>query len=254
MAKYVRYKDIQGIDKWGMVNQDGTFFMELEGDPCGAFSVTSKAVDPDSVKILPPCQPSKIVAVGLNYLGHAKEMNMKIPEEPVLFIKPATALIGHMDNIFYPKQTQNLHYEAELAVVIKNDIKDITEAEVDANVFGYTCFNDVTARDLQSKDGQWTRAKSFDTFAPAGPFVVTGLEPDKLKIKLLLNNELKQESTTADFIFKTRKVISFISSVMTLKRGDLVTTGTPQGIGPMQKGDRVEVEIEGIGRLTNFVE
>jgi 2-keto-4-pentenoate hydratase/2-oxohepta-3-ene-1,7-dioic acid hydratase in catechol pathway len=254
MAKYVRFKDIQGIDKWGMVNPDGAFFMELEGDPFGAFTVTSKAVDPDGVKILPPCQPSKIVAVGLNYLGHAKEMGMKIPEEPVLFIKPATALIGHMDNIYYPKQTQNLHYEAELAVIIKNDIKDITETEVDANVLGYTCFNDVTARDLQSKDGQWTRAKSFDTFAPAGPYVVTAIEPDKLKIKLLLNNELKQESTTADFIFKTRQVISFISSVMTLKRGDLVTTGTPHGIGPMNRGDRVEVEIEGIGKLTNFVE
>ena len=254
MAKFVRYKDAQGIEKWGMVNQEETFFMEIEGDIYSSFTVTSKAVDPDGVRLLPPCVPTKIVAAGLNYRGHAKEMEMQIPEEPVLFMKPPTSLIGHKDTICYPRQTENLHYEAELAIVIKNDIRDILEDEVDRNVLGYTCFNDVTARDLQKKDGQWTRAKSFDTFAPAGPYVVTGLNPDNLKIKLFLNNELKQESNTADFIFKTRRLVSFISSVMTLKRGDLIATGTPSGIGPMQRGDRVDVEIEGIGRLVNFVE
>ncbi|NQU18397.1 MAG: fumarylacetoacetate hydrolase family protein [Candidatus Saganbacteria bacterium] len=187
-------------------------------------------------------QPSKIICVGLNYKDHAKELNMAIPDEPVLFMKAPTALIGDGDQIIYPPQTKELHYEAELAIVILENGK-----------LGYTCANDVTARDLQRKDGQWIRAKSFNTFCPVGPKIVSDIDPNNLEIKLLLNGEVKQSSNTSQMIFNPAYLVSFISQIMTLLPNDIILTGTPTGVGPMQKGDVVEVVIQGIGTLKNSV-
>jgi 2-keto-4-pentenoate hydratase/2-oxohepta-3-ene-1,7-dioic acid hydratase in catechol pathway len=252
MAKFVRFINGDNETHYGIVNKEGNF-AEIEGDIFTAYKITDKMREPGAVKILPPCVPGKIVAAGLNYKDHAREMKMALPEEPVLFIKTPNTVIGHLDQIIYPDMTCRLDYEAELAIIIRNNIKDIDEDMVPDNILGYTCLNDVTARDLQKKDGQWTRAKCFDTFAPIGPYIATDINPDKAGIKLYLNDDLKQESNTANFIFKTRKLVSFISRIMTLNRGDIVTTGTPAGIGPMQRGDSVTVEIEGIGRLVNTV-
>ena len=198
-------------------------------------------------------KPSKIVAVGLNYIDHAQEMKMDLPKQPVIFLKPPSAIIYNKESIVYPPQTSELHYEAELAVIIKDRIKNIAEEEALDHVLGFTCANDVTARDLQRMDVQWSRAKSFDSFCPVGPRIVSEIDPNNLAIKLYLNGELKQSSNTANLIFKVNYLIAFISQVMTLEPEDLILTGTPAGIGPMQVGDVVEVEIEKIGKLVNRV-
>ncbi len=198
-------------------------------------------------------RPSKIVCVGLNYRDHAEELKMPIPAHPILFLKPPSSLVFHGDAIIYPSQTKELHYEAELAVVIKDRTKNVTVEEAPKHILGFTCGNDVTARDLQRLDGQWTRAKSFDTFCPIGPGIVSGIDPDNLNIKLYLNGELKQSSNTSNMIFGVNYLVSFISGVMTLLPEDVILTGTPPGVGPMEKCDRVAVEIEGIGRLENVV-
>jgi 2-keto-4-pentenoate hydratase/2-oxohepta-3-ene-1,7-dioic acid hydratase in catechol pathway len=198
-------------------------------------------------------KPSKIIAVGLNYHDHAKEMGMAIPDHPILFMKPPTAVIKNGEAIVYPPQSKNVHYEGELAVVIKDKIRNISVKEAGKHIKGYTCANDVTARDLQNIDGQWTRAKSFDTFCPLGPSIVTDLDPTNLNIQTRVNGKIKQNSKTKNMIFNVFEVVSFISSVMTLLPGDIIITGTPTGIGPLEPGDTVEVEIEGIGVLKNNV-
>ncbi len=200
--------------------------------------------------------PTKIVCVGLNYHCHAKELGMNTPHHPIIFLKPASCLIGPKESIIYPKMSKRVDYEAELALIIKDRIKNIKESQVMRHIEGITCLNDVTARDLQKKDGQWTRAKSFDTFCPIGPKIVPwtkDLDPNNLKIQSFLNGKLKQDSNTSNFIFKIEKLVSFISGVMTLFPGDVISTGTPKGIGPMKKGDNVEVRIEGVGSLVNYV-
>lgn len=198
-------------------------------------------------------KPSKIVCVGLNYRDHAKELKMPIPEYPILFMKPPSALIYHNDPIIYPPQTKELHYEAELAIVIKDRIKNIKREDAFDHILGFSCGNDVTARDLQRLDGQWTRAKSFDSFCPVGPKIVKDIDSHKLDIKLYLNGELKQSSNTSNMIFKADYLVSFISQIMTLEPEDVILTGTPPGVGEMKVGDVVEVEIEGIGKLVNKV-
>ncbi|MEI7542972.1 MAG: fumarylacetoacetate hydrolase family protein [bacterium] len=250
--KFVRYSIENSLPQWGIINIDGNI-TDIEGDIYTQYKVMPNVINSSRVKILPPTNPSKIICVGLNYNDHAKEMNMDKPGEPVIFLKPPSAVIGHNDEIIYPDMANRVDYEAELAIVIKNTVKDISEEEVEINILGYTCLNDVTARELQKIDGQWTRAKSFDTFAPFGPYIVTNINPDKQDIKLYLNGVLKQDSNTSKFIFKTKKLVSFISKIMTLNRGDIISTGTPAGVGPMSRGDKVEVEIGEIGRLTNFV-
>lgn len=199
-------------------------------------------------------KPSKIIAVGLNYIDHAKELNMKIPDEPIIFLKPASAVIFNNEKIKYPKMSKQVDYEAELAVVIGKKCKNISEKNAKKYILGYTCFNDITARDLQKKDGQWTRAKSFDTFCPLGPHIVSGINPNNLKIELFLNGKLKQSSNTKNLIFKIGKLVSFISKIMTLEKYDVIATGTPVGVGPVKIGDKIEVKIEKIGTLTNYVE
>lgn len=217
-----------------------------------------------SLLILPPSLPSKIVCVGLNYTDHAKELNMELPKTPILFLKPPSAILAHEGLILYPPKSGQVDYEAELGIVIGKKCRRISEENALDYILGYTCFNDVTARDLQRADGQWTRAKSFDTFAPAGPFIVTpeelarqNLSPGNLSVSCRVirgqNEEVRQSSSTKELIFDIPKLISFISSVMTLEKGDLIATGTPPGVGELLVGDTVEVEIEGIGVLRNTV-
>ncbi len=205
----------------------------------------------EDYRFLPPVKPTKIVCVGLNYVDHAEELNMEIPEEPIIFLKPPSAVIGHEDVIVIPKISKRVDYEGEIAVVIGKRCKNVKKEEAMDYILGYTCFNDVTARDLQSKDGQWTRAKSFDTFAPIGPYVVTEI-PEKLEIKTRLNGRVVQKSDTSNLIFDIPTLIEFISNVMTLERGDVIATGTPAGVGMLKSGDTVEVEVNGL-TLRNYV-
>ncbi|RMG67354.1 MAG: FAA hydrolase family protein [Nitrospirae bacterium] len=206
------------------------------------------------VKVLTPSRPSKIVCVGLNYRDHAEELGMPIPEEPIIFLKPPTSALAHEEEIIYPPQCRRLDYEAELGVVIGRRCRNISPEDAKRYILGYTCFNDVTARDLQQKDGQWTRAKSFDTFAPFGPFILTTDEaPEEFSIKLYLNGKLKQKGTTKNMIFSVHELVSFVSQVMTLLPGDVIATGTPPGVGPMSPGDEVLVEVSSIGKLKNTI-
>lgn len=205
-------------------------------------------------KLLAPVESTKIVAVGLNYRDHAKEFDLKVPTEPMLFLKPPSSVIGPDEAIIYPKGIGRLDFEAELAIVISKRCKDATFESANDYILGYTCFNDVTARDIQEKDGQWTRAKSFDTFAPIGPWIITDIKDvGNLKIYSKLNNEIKQSSSTSNMIFNVYSLVSFISSIMTLEPFDVIATGTPPGVGPMSPGDIISVAIEGVGELRNRV-
>lgn len=206
----------------------------------------------DDVELLAPCQPSKIVCVGLNYTEHARELKMQIPDEPILFLKPPSAVLSPGGQIVYPPSSHQVDYEGELGVVIGKLCKGVPADEAEKYILGYTCFNDVTARDLQKKDGQWTRAKSFDTFAPFGPWIAK-IDPSDAAIQTRVNGVVKQKSSTSDLIFSVPKLVEFISNVMRLQPGDIIATGTPPGVGPLQKGDVVEVDIEGIGVLENSV-
>jgi 2-keto-4-pentenoate hydratase/2-oxohepta-3-ene-1,7-dioic acid hydratase in catechol pathway len=207
----------------------------------------------NEVRLLAPCLPSKIVCLGLNYRSHVEETKLPMPSVPLIFLKPSTAVIGPNEKIILPRGYKRIDYEGELGVVIGKKAKDVPEEEANGYVLGYTCFNDVSDRRAQAADGQWTRAKGYDTFAPIGPWIETDVAPDNLKLKTYLNGELRQSASTSDLIFKISKLISFISSVMTLLPGDVIATGTPSGIGPMNPGDVVEVRIEKIGTLRNFV-
>ncbi|MDK2790369.1 MAG: hypothetical protein PWP15_876 [Methanothermococcus sp.] len=199
-------------------------------------------------------KPTKIICVGLNYIDHAKELNMEIPKEPIIFLKPTSAIIYNNDTIVRPKISKRVDYEVELAIVIGKECKNVKKEDAMEHIKGYTILNDVTARDLQEKDGQWTRAKSFDTFCPIGPKIVSDLDPHDLDIQLRLNGEVKQKSNTKNMIFKVDELVEFVSSIMTLYPGDIISTGTPPGVGQLEKGDIVEAEIEGIGILKNYVE
>jgi len=248
--KLVRFQ-VQGRTACGILNGDEV--TELEGDFFGPLRTLATNQALAGVKLLAPCSPTKIIAVGLNYRDHAQELGMPVPDTPVIFLKPPTTVIGPEDAILYPGASSQVDYEAELGIVIKERAKNIRPEEASRHILGYTCANDVTARDLQKKDGQWTRAKSFDTFCPVGPWIVTGLDPDDLLVESYLNGERRQSSRTSQFIFKTDFLVSFISQVMTLYPGDLIITGTPANIGPMTPGDEIEVRIEGIGSLKNIV-
>jgi 2-keto-4-pentenoate hydratase/2-oxohepta-3-ene-1,7-dioic acid hydratase in catechol pathway len=248
--KLVRFQ-VEDRTAYGILHGDDV--AELEGDFSSSLTALKACHPLSAVKLLAPCSPSKIVAAGLNYRDHAAEIGLAVPLEPVIFLKPATAVIGPGDAINYPRMSAQVDYEAELGVVIKDRVKDIGPDEAKAHILGYTCANDVTARDIQRKDGQWTRAKSFDTFCPVGPWIETQLDPGDLAIESFLNGERRQSSRTAQFIFPVHYLVSFISEIMTLLPGDLIMSGTPAGIGPMKPGDEVEVRIEGIGSLRNRV-
>jgi 2-keto-4-pentenoate hydratase/2-oxohepta-3-ene-1,7-dioic acid hydratase in catechol pathway len=205
------------------------------------------------VKLLAPCLPSKIVCLGLNYHSHAQEFKIQTPAVPLIFLKPSTAVIGPDVAIVLPHSSKRVDYEGELGIVIGKEAKDVPEDKANEYVLGCTCFNDVTERHNQKEDGQWTRAKSYDTFAPLGPLIETNIDPSDLKLETYLNGELRQSSRTCDLIFVVPKLVSFISGVMTLLPGDVIATGTPSGVGRMNPGDIVEVKIEKIGTLKNFV-
>ncbi|MFQ5848186.1 MAG: fumarylacetoacetate hydrolase family protein [Candidatus Methylomirabilales bacterium] len=237
--------------RYGVVEEDTV--REIAGDVFGRFRMTRKKHPLKRIRFLPPTEPSKIVAVGLNYRDHAAELGFELPDEPVIFIKPGTTVLPHLGKILYPKVSNRLDYEAELAIVIGRYAREVPPKKAARVILGYTCFNDVTARDLQRKDGQWTRAKSFDTFAPVGPWVDTALDTHNAPIRAYLNGDLRQSSNTANFIFDVPYMVSFITNVMPLFPGDIIATGTPSGIGPMKPGDTIEIEIEGIGRLRNTV-
>jgi len=209
----------------------------------------------EDLQLLPPTSPSKIICVGLNYIDHAKELKMALPDHPIIFLKPPSSIIGGGGNIVFPPNSQVLDYEAELAVVIGKRCKNVLAKNAKDVILGFTCFNDVTARDLQKIDNQWTRAKSFDTFAPIGPYIV---ESSKINlgdafIISRVNGKIKQDSNINNMIFDVPFLIEFISNIMTLEEGDIIATGTPAGIGPLQIGDIVEIEIQGIGILKNHV-
>jgi 2-keto-4-pentenoate hydratase/2-oxohepta-3-ene-1,7-dioic acid hydratase in catechol pathway len=205
------------------------------------------------VQLLAPVLPSKVVAVGLNYRDHAEEMGKPLPAEPLLFIKPSTSVIGPQAPIVHPGNGERVDYEAELAAVVGKTLYRLSEEQVPAHLLGYTCLNDVTARDMQNRDVQYTRSKSFDTFCPVGPCIETDIDPCSAAVRCRINGETKQYSNTANHIFTVYRLVSYISHIMTLLPGDIVTTGTPSGVGPMHPGDVVEVEVEGIGVLRNQV-
>ncbi len=206
----------------------------------------------DEVKLLAPCAPSKLVCIGLNYRAHAEESSQELPKVPLIFLKPPSAIINPDDEIVLPSDGR-IDEEAELSVVIGRKAKDVTEQEARDYVFGYTCFNDVSERNIQRSDGQWTRAKGFDTFAPVGPWIDTEVDGDNLEIEAIVNGQVKQSSNTNDLIFGIAKLVSFISSVMTLMPGDIIATGTPAGVSPLKHGDTVEIRLEKIGALKNYV-
>jgi len=241
-----------GEARWVLSEPAGLYW--LDGDP---FSEWTRAADVSTlagIRFLAPCAATKVVAVGVNYTSHAEEMGSQLPEEPLLFLKPPSSIVGHRETIVYPTHlSRRVDYEGELALVIGRRARRISREEAPEYVLGYTCANDVTARDLQRRDNQWTRAKGFDTFCPLGPVISTDADPSSLLIRTRVNGVLRQEAWTSEMVFPVDVLISHISQVMTLEPGDVILTGTPSDVGELHPGDMVEVEIEGIGTLTNCV-
>lgn len=251
--RYVRVQTTEGKIYYGLL-QLSRSVQVLDAPPWLKGQPTDLELAPDRYQLLAPCAPSKVVAVGKNYAAHAAEMGTPVPQEPLLFLKPPTTVVAAEAAIQYPAQSQRVDYEGELALVIGETCVDCTPEQAQSKIWGYTIANDVTARDLQKQDGQWTRAKSFNTFCPLGPWIVRELSPGA-RIQTYLNDQSQpvQSDSTDHMIFPPDVLVSYISQVMTLLPGDVVLTGTPEGIGPMQIGDRVRVEIEGIGCLDNSV-
>jgi 2-keto-4-pentenoate hydratase/2-oxohepta-3-ene-1,7-dioic acid hydratase in catechol pathway len=249
--RYVRVQTITGQLYYGLLHLDRRIQV-LDAPPWLKGQTTEQVLAPEDYRLLAPCAPSKVVAVGKNYLQHAIEMGSEVPAEPLLFIKPSTTVIASGATIQYPPQSQRIDYEGELALVIGDRCSDCTPEQAQAKIWGYTIANDVTARDLQKRDGQWARAKGFDTFCPLGPWIVRELSAGA-RLQTFLNDSLVQSALISGMNFPPEALVSYISQVMTLLPGDIVLTGTPEGIGAMQIGDRVRVEIEGIGSLENSV-
>jgi len=232
---------------------EGDVLNELVRTPFNGIEMQGRTCALDEVELLPPVFSQKIVAVGLNYRDHAREFGLDLPDEPVLFMKPPSALLAHGGEIVYPDMSERVDYEAELVLVCGRECRDIEPREAGSYFLGYTCGNDVTARDLQIKDGQWTRAKSFDTFCPLGPFIETEIDPGDLAIELRLNGEVRQSSRTSNMAFGPAELLSFVSRIMTFYPGDVIMTGTPSGVGEVHPGDTVEVIIEGLETLRNTI-
>lgn len=260
IMKYLRYNNADNIECIGIMDDMGyvhkldypTIYDAIDDEENIIKQVDNLEVeDNDKIHFLTPVEPSKIICVGLNYKDHAEELEMQLPEEPLLFMKPSTSTIAHKSEIIYPKISGQVDYEGELAIVVLEKI-DYDAYDEDSKI-AYTIVNDVTARDLQQKDGQWTRAKSFDTFCPIGPVVSTNINPLNLNIQLKVNDTIRQDSNTNNMIFTPKQLIKHISSIMTLNKGDVIATGTPPGVGQLNKGDIVSVTIEGIGTLENRV-
>lgn len=245
--KIVRYQD-GNTAQVGILEGDTVF--KADGDMFGQLSKGAQVGSLQDVTLLTPVDPGKIVAVGLNYAAHAAESGAEVPDEPVIFMKPQSSLLAQ-DGVIELPPADRIDYEAELCIVIGKEAYRVSEDEALSYVLGYTCGNDVSHRDYQRKDGQWVRAKGFNTFTPLGPCIETELDPNNVGVRSRLNGETRQDSNTSDFVFGPAFVISFISNVMTLNPGDVIMTGTPEGVGPMKAGDTIEVEVEGIGVLRN---
>ena len=250
--KIVRYRDRPSGDaRFGLLEGDTVF--STTGDPFAAPGLSrGEAVGPvDGLTLLPPIQPGKIVCVGLNYVAHVTENDPTrvVPDESVLFMKPPSALIGPEEPIVIANREHRTDYEAELAIVIARRARNVSEADAGSYVFGYTCGNDVSDRVLQKKDGQWVRAKGFDTYCPLGPWIVTDVDVSNALVQSRLNGEVRQSQTTASMIFSPHFLVAFVSRVMTLEPGDVILTGTPEGVGPMKPGDTIETEVGGVGVL-----
>ena len=235
---------------WIYENQVG----QIEGDIFGDFRRLEVNTKLEDVKFLPPVEPSKIICIGRNYASHAAEHGVSVPEIPMLFLKPPTSLIGHLDKIILPPQSSLVEHEAELAVIIGKKGRWIKPENASEFILGFSIANDVTARDLQRRDGQWTRGKGFDTFCPLGPWIETDFDPSDALVICKVNNEIRQMSSTRDMVFPVAQLIAFASTVMTLLPGDVLLTGTPAGVGVLKTGDRIEIEIENLGKLENIVE
>jgi len=246
--KFVRYQ-IGKRARYGIWEDD--FIQEISGSIFGKFEATSTKHKISQVRLLPPAEPSKILCVGLNFRDHIEELGDDIPKFPSHFLKPLTAVIGPEDPILYPKVARRVDYEGELALVIKDRVKDVSPEKALEHVLGYTCFNDITERELTKVQGQLTRSKGFDTFAAFGPCIATGLDPSQLIVRTYLNGKKVQEDHTRNLIFSVAFLVHYLSQCMTLFPGDIISTGTPKGVGPMKPGDIVEVTIDGIGTLRN---
>ncbi|MDO9348803.1 MAG: fumarylacetoacetate hydrolase family protein [Anaerolineales bacterium] len=249
--KIVRYQMKNETPKYGWILEDK--IGAIEGDIYGEYRRLEAETTLASLKLLAPAQPSKILCVGRNFVEHAKEHDAEVPKVPLIFMKPPSAIINPGDTIILPPQSQQIEHEAELVVVIGRRGRNVTAEEAQDYIFGYTVGNDVTARDLQKSDGQWTRAKGFDTFCPFGPWIDTEFDASDALVTCKVSGQPRQMASTRDMVFNVNTLIAFISSVMTLEPGDLIFTGTPAGVGPLKPGDVVEVEIEGLGKLSNPV-
>ena len=247
----IRYKHKGEAVQYGWINEGmvGT----LSGPPFGAYRRMETKIPLLQVDLLTPVVPSKVLAVGRNYPEHAREHGAEIPDVPLIFTKAISSIIGPGETILLPPQSQKIEHEGELAVVISRKGRWVTQDEAKDHILGFTIANDVTARDLQNRDGQWTRCKGFDTFCPLGPWIETELDPADVLITCRVNEELRQMASTREMVFNVPQLIVYVSSFMTLNPGDVILTGTPAGVGPLQPGDQVEVEIEGIGKLVNPV-
>jgi len=249
--RIVRFQGDDAVPKCGWLLDDKVG--EIDGDPFGKYRRRDANTPLASVKLLAPCVPSKVVCVGRNYVEHAKELGNDVPKIPLIFMKPPSSIIGPGDSIILPPQSQQVEHEAELVAVIGRRARNVTAEEAKRYIFGYTVGNDVTARDLQKSDEQWTRAKGFDTFCPFGPWIDTEFNIADALITCKVNGQPRQMASTRDVVFSVGTLVAFISSVMTLEPGDLVFTGTPSGVGALQDGNEVVVEIEGLGVLRNPV-
>ena len=249
--RFVRYQTEEKSPRYGWLLDDK--IGDIEGDLFGEFRRLDAATPLAEAKLLAPAQPSKILCVGRNYAAHAKEHNAEVPELPLIFHKPPSALLNPNDAIILPHQSKQVEHEAELVVVIGKRGRNIIAEEAKEHILGYSIGNDVTARDLQRADRLWTRGKGFDTFAPFGPWIDTEFDPSDAVVTCRVNGQMRQMASTRDMVFSVGTIIAFISSVMTLEPGDLIYTGTPAGVGALTEGDVVEVDIEGLGVLSNPV-
>ncbi|MBE0669770.1 MAG: fumarylacetoacetate hydrolase family protein [Anaerolineales bacterium] len=249
--KIVRYQNNENEPKYGWMLDDKVG--EIQGNIFGEYRRREAKTPVGELKLFAPCEPSKIICVGRNYVEHARELGNEVPKVPLIFLKPPSSIISNGENIYLPPQSKQVEHEAELVVVISKRAKNITIENAKEYIFGYTIGNDITARDLQKTDGQWTRAKGFDTFCSFGPWIDTEFDASDAVVTCRVNGQMRQMASTRDMVFNVGTLIAYISSVMTLEPGDIIFTGTPAGVGELKNGDVVDVEIEGLGKLSNPV-
>lgn len=249
--RIIRYQNNEGAAVYGWMLEDKVG--EIQGNIFGEYRRREARIPLKELKLLAPCEPSKIICVGRNYVEHARELGNEVPKVPLIFLKPPSSVISNGENIILPPQSRQVEHEAELVVVIGSRAKSVTLETARETIFGYTIGNDVTARDLQKTDGQWTRAKGFDTFCSFGPWIDTDFDPSDAVVTCRVNGQMRQMASTRDMVFNVGTLVAYISSVMTLEPGDIIFTGTPAGVGELRNGDVVDVEIEGLGKLSNPV-